>query len=240
MAPPPRSTPPAHTPGTVTVTCNVVDDLGKQATATTSVGITTPPPPPVPPAPSTRSLCAVSFDRDRKRPVRVDNEAKGCLDDIALTLNRESSARLVIVGHHAEDEQPDAAAQRALNVEQYLIDEKGIDPSRIELRTGGTTGRSVDNILVPAGATFDTGQHRYLRQLHRQAAAASPTANQPLPSPIKRFAPKRTDNKRSHQLGGSSARLLPIFFNSRIALYAARRAFHRHPLRTHPHQTLLN
>jgi outer membrane protein OmpA-like peptidoglycan-associated protein len=144
------------TPGTVTVTCNVVDDLGKQATATTSVGITAPPPPPVPPAPSTRSLCSVSFDRDRKRPVRVDNEAKGCLDDIALTLNRESSARLVIVGHHGEDEQPDAAAQRTLNVEQYLIDEKGIDPSRIELRTGGPAGRSVDDILVPAGATFDT------------------------------------------------------------------------------------
>ncbi len=144
------------TPGTVTVTCNVVDDLGKQATASTSVGITAPPPPPVPPAPSTRSLCSVTFDRDRKRPVRVDNEAKGCLDDIALTLNRESSARLVIVGHHAQDEQPDAAAQRTLNVKQYLIDEKGIDPTRIELRTGDSTGRSVDDILVPAGATFDT------------------------------------------------------------------------------------
>lgn len=145
------------TPGTVTVTCNVVDDLGKQATATTSVGITAPPPPPVPPAPSTRSLCSVSFDRDRKRPVRVDNEAKACLDEIALTLNRESSAQLVIIGHHGEDETPDAAAQRALNVEQYLIEEKGVDPTRIELRTGDSAGRTVDNTLVPPGATFDTG-----------------------------------------------------------------------------------
>jgi hypothetical protein len=144
-------------PGTVTVTCNAVDDLGKQATATTSVGITAPPPPPVPPAPSTRSLCSVSFDRDRKRPVRVDNEAKACLDEIALTLNRESSAQLVIVGHHGADETPDAAAQRALNVEQYLIEEKGVDPTRIELRTGDAAGRTVDNTLVPPGATFDTG-----------------------------------------------------------------------------------
>ncbi len=142
------------TPGTVTVTCNVVDDLGKQATATTSVGINAPP---VPVAPSARTLCALSFDRDRKRPVRVDNEAKGCLDDIALTLNRESSARLVIIGHHGDDETSDAAAQRVLNVEQYLTDEKGVDPSRIELRTGDTAGRTVDNTLVPAGATFNTG-----------------------------------------------------------------------------------
>jgi hypothetical protein len=141
-------------PGTINVTCNVVDDLGKQATANTSVTITAPPPPV---APQARNLCSVSFERDRKRPVRVDNEAKGCLDEVALTLNRESSAKLVIVGRHSADETPDAAAQRTLNVEQYLTDEKGIDPSRIELRTGGEPGRAVDDILVPAGATFIPG-----------------------------------------------------------------------------------
>jgi hypothetical protein len=141
-------------PGTITVTCNVVDDLGKQATANTSVTIAAPPPPP---PPAVINLCSVSFERDRKRPVRVDNEAKGCLDEIALTLNRESSAKLVIVGRHSADETPDAAAQRDLNVAQYLTQEKGIDPSRIELRTGGEPGRSLDNILVPPGATFTPG-----------------------------------------------------------------------------------
>jgi hypothetical protein len=140
--------------GTVNITCNVVDDLGKQATANTSVTITTPP---APVAPQARNLCSVSFERDRKRPVRVDNEAKGCLDEVALTLNRESSAKLVIVGRHSADEPPDAAAQRDLNVAQYLTQEKGIDPSRIEMRTGGELNRSVDNILVPAGATFTPG-----------------------------------------------------------------------------------
>jgi hypothetical protein len=141
-------------PGTVNITCNVVDDLGKQATANTSVTITAPPPPV---APQARNLCSVSFERDRKRPVRVDNEAKGCLDEVALTLNRESSAKLVIVGRHSADETPDAAAQRDLNVAQYLTQEKGIDPSRIEMRTGGEPGRAVDDILVPAGATFAPG-----------------------------------------------------------------------------------
>ena len=113
--------------------------------------------PPPPPAPAARSLCSISFDRDRKRPVRVDNEAKGCLDDIALELNRESDAVLVVVGKHDPQEAPEAAAERTLNVKQYLTAEKGIDPNRIELRTGESSGRTVDNILVPPGATWDTG-----------------------------------------------------------------------------------
>jgi len=141
-------------PGIIDVTCNTVDDLGKSATATVTIAVVAPPPAPVPAA---RSLCSISFDRDRKRPVRVDNEAKGCLDDIALELNRESDATLVIVGKHGPDESPEAAAERTLNEKQYLTSEKGIDPSRIELRTGESTGRDVDNILVPPGATWDTG-----------------------------------------------------------------------------------
>jgi hypothetical protein len=140
--------------GTINVTCNAVDDLGKQATANSSVTITTPP---APVLPQPRNLCSVSFERDRKRPVRVDNEAKGCLDEVALTLNRDTTSKLIIVGRHSADETPDAAAQRDLNVAQYLAQEKGIDPSRIEMRTGGDLNRSLDSILVPAGATFTPG-----------------------------------------------------------------------------------
>ena len=141
-------------PGVITITCNVVDDLGQSASAATSVTVVAPP---APPAPQARALCSVSFERDRRRPVRVDNEAKGCLDDIALELNREADAILVVVGKHDPQEKPDAAAERTLNVKQYLTVEKGIDPTRIEVRTGETTGRSADNILVPPGATWDPG-----------------------------------------------------------------------------------
>jgi hypothetical protein len=140
--------------GIVTVTCNVVDDLGKHASADTTVTIVTPPPPPVP---QVRPLCSVSFERDLKRPVRVDNEGKACLDEIALTLNRDTTSKLVIVGRHSDDETPDAAAQRDLNVEQYLIDEKGIDPARISMRTSGQPGRVLDSTLVPDGASFTPG-----------------------------------------------------------------------------------
>ncbi len=144
-------------PGTVNVTCNVVDDTGKSASATATVAVVAPPPAPVPPAPAAQKMCSISFERDRKRPVRVDNEAKGCLDDIALALNRQSDAVLVVVGKHDPLEKPEAAAERTLNVRQYLTDEKGIDASRILVRTGETTGRTVDNVLVPPGATWDTG-----------------------------------------------------------------------------------
>jgi hypothetical protein len=140
--------------GTVTVTCNVVDDLGKHASADTTVTIVTPPPPPVP---KVRPLCSVSFERDAKRPLRVDNEGKACLDDIALTLNRDTTSKLVIVGRHSDDETADAAAQRDLNVEQYLVEEKGIDPARISMRTSGQSGRILDSTLVPDGATFIPG-----------------------------------------------------------------------------------
>ncbi len=141
-------------PGVITVTCNAVDDLGHAATATTSVTVVAPP---APPAPQSRALCSVSFERDRKRPVRVDNEAKGCLDDIAVELNRDSDAILIVVGKHDAQEKPEAAAERTLNIKQYLTAEKGIDPSRIEVRTGESTGRSADNVLVPPGATWDPG-----------------------------------------------------------------------------------
>ena len=140
--------------GTVTVTCNVVDDLGKHASAATTVTIITPPPPPVP---KVRPLCSISFERDAKRPVRVDNEGKACLDDIALTLNRDTTSKLVIVGRHSDNETADAAAQRDLNVEQYLTDEKGIDPARISMRTSGQPGRILDSTLVPDGASFTPG-----------------------------------------------------------------------------------
>ncbi|HEV2646065.1 MAG TPA: hypothetical protein VGU46_06845 [Acidobacteriaceae bacterium] len=142
-------------PGSITVSCNVVDDMGKSASATTTVAVTAPPPPPPAPVPAAHALCSLSFERDHRRPTRVDNEAKGCLDDIALEMNRESDAVLVVVGKHDPHEKPEAAAERTLNVKQYLTQEKGIDANRIEVRTGETTGRTVDNVLVPPGATWD-------------------------------------------------------------------------------------
>ena len=62
------------------------------------------------------SLCSVSFERDAKRPTRVDNEAKACLDDVALALQRSSSAKLAMVGNE------DAKEQKVDDIKDYHID----------------------------------------------------------------------------------------------------------------------
>jgi hypothetical protein len=154
----------------INIDCNVVDDKGQSAKASTSVTIT---PPPVPVIPQTQMLCSVNFTRDRKRPVRVDNEAKGCLDDVSLALNQQTDAKLVIVGNGSPDEKPEAAAERAMNARQYLTQEKGIDPARIELRVGDTSGRTANDILVPVGAIFSDANTQQFDEtaIHRHGQA---------------------------------------------------------------------
>ena len=158
--------------GAVGITCNVSDDKGQTATASTTVTITAPY---VPPAPHTQALCSITFSKDLKRPTRVDNEAKACLDEVALDLQRQSDAKAVVVGEsdakekaktakeqafEAKRKHPkpviDDAAERGVNTKEYLVTEKGIDPSRISVATGGTDGQTVEDYLVPAGATFST------------------------------------------------------------------------------------
>jgi outer membrane protein OmpA-like peptidoglycan-associated protein len=141
--------------GSITITGNVQDDKGQTATCTASVNVEAPPPPP---APKTKTLCSINFDRDTKRPGRVDNEAKACLDDVALNLQQQTDASAVVVGEAASGEKhaDTLAAQRAVNTKDYLVTEKGIDASRISVRTGTQGNKEVENYLVPAGATFDS------------------------------------------------------------------------------------
>ncbi len=158
--------------GAVGITCNVSDDKGQTATASTSVTITAPY---VPPAPHTQALCSISFSTDAKRPTRVDNEAKACLDQVALDLQRQSDSKAVVVGESDAKEKAktakmeamekkhkhpkmvvEDASQRAVNTKEYLVTEKGIDASRISVATGSTDGQTVEDYLVPAGATFSS------------------------------------------------------------------------------------
>jgi hypothetical protein len=149
--------------GPVAITCNVSDDKGQAATAGTTVIISAPY---VAPAPHTQALCSLSFSKDPKRPTRVDNEAKACLDQVALDLGNHADAKAVLVGEAIATEKTpkkgrhvkaeDFAAQRAVNAKEYLVTEKGIDASRIGVTSGSTEGQTVEDYLVPAGATFPT------------------------------------------------------------------------------------
>ncbi|HEY1254023.1 MAG TPA: hypothetical protein VGF01_04520, partial [Terracidiphilus sp.] len=161
--------------GPVSFTCTVTDDKGQSATAEISAtgthGLTITAPY-VPPVPAVSTLCSISFAKDKERPTRVNNEAKACLDEVALDLQKQSDAKAVVVGESnakekakLEKEQKlakhnkhlvvvDPAAQRAVNTKDYLVKEKGIDASRISVATATTDDQSVEDYLVPAGATF--------------------------------------------------------------------------------------
>jgi outer membrane protein OmpA-like peptidoglycan-associated protein len=154
--------------GPVDVTCKVSDDKGQTATADTTVTIEAPPPPPTP---HVETLCSLSFSTDKRRPTRVNNEAKACLDEVALDLQKQADAKVVLVGSSSSAEKEhearmakrhhhhavaDLAAQRAVDAKAYLVDEKGIDPSRISVATSAQDGQAVQDYLVPAGADFAT------------------------------------------------------------------------------------
>jgi hypothetical protein len=150
--------------GPVSITCNVADDKGQTATANTGVTITSPY---VAPIPHTQALCSITFEKDKKRPERVDNDAKACLDEVALDLQKQADASAMIVGDSTSAEKTpakkgkkkammaeDFAAQRAVNTKDYLVTEKGIDASRIKVSTGTADAQKVEDYLVPSGATF--------------------------------------------------------------------------------------
>ncbi len=171
-------------PGTITVTCNVVDDKGQTSSAPTTLTLNAPPPPP---APKTSSLCSVSFDRDKKRPARVDNEGKACLDDISLNLQRSSDAKLAVVGNadakekevkkgHKATKVKNLAAERAVNTKDYLVTEKGIDASRVSVYTGAADAKSVTTTLVPAGATLDSSSLTPVDETAVKAVPRKPVA----------------------------------------------------------------
>ena len=103
----------------------------------------------------------------------MDNEAKACLDQVALSLQNQADSKAVVVGESnakekaaLEKEQKlqskrrhpkpvvDPAAERAVNTKDYLVTEKGIDASRISVATSASDGQKVEDYLVPAGANF--------------------------------------------------------------------------------------
>ena len=129
-----------------------MDDKGQTASQQTTVTVMAPEV--IQPKVQTTSLCSISFDRDARRPARVDNEGKACLDDLTLNLQRSTDAKLYVVGNAASSEKngPKLAAERAVNTKAYLVGEKGIDASRVMVFTGTQDAKTVADTLVPAGA----------------------------------------------------------------------------------------
>jgi hypothetical protein len=100
-------------------------------------------------------MCTIDFSNDAKRPTRVDNEAKACLDDVSIAMQQNPTDTLVVVGETTSTD-PEVSAQRAVNTKNYLITEKGIDPSRITVVTGNEGTQGVMEYRVPQGAVFSS------------------------------------------------------------------------------------
>jgi hypothetical protein len=139
--------------GPITINATCTDSRGLTASASSSVTVENPPPPP--PQATKVNECAYP---NVKKPWRVDNTCKAELDDVALKLQQDPDAKLVVVGNaDPAEKRKNLAAERALNVKAYISGgeaKQNIDPSRIETRTGNAGTATSEQWIVPAGATF--------------------------------------------------------------------------------------
>ncbi len=144
-------------PGPVTVTATATDARNLSGSGSATVTVEAPPPPPM-----CQKINSIQFP-DKKLPWRVDNTAKAVLDDVASRMKQDPNAKIAIVGYADSEKAPmegtgkkrhpmDLAAQRAVNAKAYLVQEQGIDPSRVEVRTGTGQSMAADIVLVPQGA----------------------------------------------------------------------------------------
>lgn len=150
-------------------------------TASTAIDRRPPPPKLILPA-GVEKLCSIQFDKDTKRPARVEDSALPCLSEVASTLKQRPDRKLVLVGvsdpvkdHEEKDagedregedmtgfdiRYEDTSAYRAVNTKDYLTRFYGIDPSRILPTTNENRhGQDVAFYLVPGDADF---LHNYL------------------------------------------------------------------------------
>jgi flagellar motor protein MotB len=147
---------------TVTITVRASDGRGGTASSTCSVRVATAAPPRVEPLTCTSG----GFPRNL---ARLNNVDKACLDDVASRLRQDPRSRIIIIGYADSQERHAEVVgrTRAEAVKNYLVRERGVDESRLSVRSGGSSkpvdtgtsaqararNRRVDVIFVPEGAT---------------------------------------------------------------------------------------
>jgi hypothetical protein len=143
-------------PGPITVNATCTDSRGLTASTSSTVTVNNPPPPP-PPPPQASKVNECDYP-NKNKPWRVDNTCKAALDDVALKLQQDPEAKLVVVGNSGpKEKRKNLAAERAVDVKAYLSGgeaKQNIDPSRIETRTGTAGTTTTEHWIVPSGATF--------------------------------------------------------------------------------------
>jgi hypothetical protein len=168
-------------PGPITVTVEATTDRMRcnepcrGASCSTTITVREIPPPP--PRPKPMRPCGPIFFPFNS--ARVTNEHKACLDEIALRLQQDPRASVVIDGHRDSSERVGISLTRANNARDYLVNEKGIDANRITVRNFGDScphesgdpalNRRVEFWILPEGATI-----RDVDAVKRCAAGATP------------------------------------------------------------------
>ena len=97
-----------------------------------------------------------TFEKNPKKPWRVDNDCKDTLDKLALRVQQMPNGKLDIVGYTDEQESikvQTLGSQRSVNVKFYLTTDgpTKVDPSRVQPRTGGNKGKATHFYFVPEG-----------------------------------------------------------------------------------------
>jgi len=137
---------------TITVTGTANDaraNLSSSCTASVNV-------PPVQKCVNIEDWGECTFEKNPKKPWRVDNDCKDTLDKLSLRLQQMPNGKLDIVGYTDEKEvvsEQTLGSQRSVNVKFYLTTDgpNKVDASRVQPRQGGTKGKATHFYFVPEG-----------------------------------------------------------------------------------------
>ncbi|MDR3749735.1 MAG: hypothetical protein P4M04_16575 [Acidobacteriota bacterium] len=142
---------------TITVTGTATTDRpgGNPATlsasCTASVSV-----PPVVSCVSIQDWGECTFEKNPKKPWRVDNDCKDVLDKLSLRLQQMPNGKLDVVGYTdqtLEVHEETLGSQRSVNVKYYLTTDgpNKVDASRVQPRAGGAKGKATHFYFVPEG-----------------------------------------------------------------------------------------
>ncbi len=97
-----------------------------------------------------------TFEKNPKKPWRVDNDCKDTLDKLSLRLQQMPNGKLDVVGYTNQEESVNAqqlGAQRSVNVKYYLTTDgpNKVDASRVTPRQGEAKGQATHFYFVPEG-----------------------------------------------------------------------------------------
>ena len=97
-----------------------------------------------------------TFEKNPKKPWRVDNDCKDVLDKLSLRLQQMPNGKLNVVGYTDQEESVNRqtlGSQRSVNVKYYLTTDgpNKVDASRVQPRAGASKGKATHFYFVPEG-----------------------------------------------------------------------------------------